>query len=103
MDFIIDIWNDFKAWAEGIWNDFTEFFADLPVDIFEALLDGVALVLETIPVPAFITQDLGFYLNGIDPGILYFVQRSGFANAIALLGAGLSFRLLRKLVTLGQW
>lgn len=103
MDFIIDIWNDFKDWAKGIWDDVLEFLDDLPVNIFEALLDGIATVLEAIPVPEFITQNLGFYLNGIDPGVLYFVNRSGFAQAIAMLGAGFSFRMVRKLVTLGQW
>lgn len=103
FDWVADWFNDFKNWVSGIWDDFVEFLHDLPVDIFESLLDGIASVLESIPVPDFIQGGLGQLLAGIDPSILYFINRSGFAEALSLLGAGFAFRMVRKLVTLGQW
>lgn len=87
----------------GLWGDFVEFLTYVPLVILAGFLGAIAALFEAIPVPAFLAGGLGPLMAGVDPGILYFLDRSGIAPALSLLGAGLSFRLLRKIFTLGQW
>lgn len=92
-----------KTFLTQIYNDTTEFITDLPVSILAQITDSIASSVEAIAVPSFLVGGIGFYLSGIDPAVLYFLDMSGFDAGIALLGSGLAFRLLRKTVTLGQW
>lgn len=89
--------------VQGFFSDLVEFLTDLPKKILEAVLNAIAMVFESIPVPQFIDSGLQFLVNGVDPSILYFLQRSDFPEALAIIGAGFAFRLTRKLFTLGQW
>lgn len=93
----------FAETATNIWNAIVQFFTDLGVIILDGFLGAIASLIETIPVPAFIDGGMSAYLLAIDPGLLYFIGRSGLPQAFALLGAGLTFRLTRKIVTLGRW
>jgi hypothetical protein len=45
-------------------------------------------------------QDVVSQLPG---GILYFLDRAGFPEALAIIGSGYLFRFGRKIVTLFQW
>lgn len=101
--YLQNMWNTFVAWVKGIWDDFMEWTQDFWIDILDEFLQGVAAVVSAIPAPAFLTRGLGGYLGGIDPAVLYFLSQSGLTDAFAILGAGLVFRLTRKLFTLGQW
>ena len=80
-----------------------QMLSDVVVSICELFLNGVAAVMGAIPVPGFLDGGLQLALNGIDPAVLYFLGRSGFGAALGILGAGFTFRMLRKLFTLGQW
>lgn len=97
----------FAEWLWGIisgfWSDFVEFVTDIPLIILDSVLSAIASILESIPVPDFISSGLSGLSASVDPGILYFIDQSGIAAALSLLGAGVTFRLLRKLFTLGQW
>jgi hypothetical protein len=102
-DFFQDLYNDFIGWVVAVFDAIIAFFADLLILILDGFLSAIATIIESIPAPDFIQNGLQFYLSGIDPSILYFLSISGLDTAFALLGSGLAFRLLRKLVTLGQW
>lgn len=99
-------------------NDVLQWFLDVFSEIFEAIWfiveDLGVLLLETflglflaiisfLTLPSFIAGGLGSFLADIDPGILYFLSKSGLSTGFDLIGAGVMFRLTRKLLTLGQW
>ncbi len=103
FDWVQELWNGFVSWFQELWDSIVEFFTDLPLVILDSFLSAIAAVLEVIPVPDFLQTGLSGFLAGIDPSVLYFLDRSGFDSAIAILGTGVMFRLTRKLVTLGRW
>lgn len=80
-----------------------QMLSDLAVAVLELFLNGVLAVVGALPVPTFLTGGLQNFMNGIDPAVLYFLSQSGFTTAMGLVGAGFTFRMLRKLFTLGQW
>lgn len=68
---------------------------------FELFLEGVALVIEAMPAPDFITE---YSLSDlIDPDILWMLHNSGVSTALSIISAAMVFRLLRRLLTLGIW
>lgn len=88
---------------KGVWDDFAEFMLELPVLILKGILDAVAAIFESIPVPDFLNQSLGDALAPTMPYIGNFMAQAGLSQAFTILAAGLAFRLLRKALTLGQW
>lgn len=93
-----------KQFFLDIWHGVADWVYDFVVKVFGEVLDAIYALLSALPVPDFIAAaSLQNFLSGIDPAVLYFLSRSGFGPAIALIGAGVAFRLLRKLFTLGQW
>ncbi|MGR3611030.1 MAG: hypothetical protein ACU0BN_19545 [Sulfitobacter sp.] len=88
---------------KGVWTDFTEFMLELPVLVLKGILDAVATIFESIPVPDFLNQSLGDALGPTMPYIGSFMAQAGLSQAFGILAAGLAFRLLRKALTLGQW
>lgn len=92
-------------WLGGIVKDVFEFFTDLPVVMLEGFLDGVIYVLSAIPVPGFLQGGsiLQTAFGGLNGDVQYLVSFFGIPGALTALGAGVSFRLLRKAITLGQW
>lgn len=98
-----EYFNAFIAWLKALWGDFVEFLSDLPLMILDGFLSALATIITAIPVPDFVDEGLGSLLADLPQSILYFLDKSGFPEAIALVGAGVAFRLLRKAVTLFQW
>jgi len=96
-------WADLISWLKAIFSALMDFLIDLPVKLLEAFLDAILFLLNSIPVPDFIAGGIDSFMSAVGNDVLYFVSMSGFDDAMALLGAGLTFRLLRKLFTLGQW
>lgn len=88
---------------KSLWTDTVEFISELPAWILSEILDALASLLESLNPPQFMDQSIGVVLGPTGPYIGYFLNQSGFAEAFAILGLGLAFRLTRKLVTLGQW
>jgi len=103
INWIKQAWSDLTQWFIALFNAITDFFTDLLVLQLEAFLDGILFLINAIPVPDFLSNGIDALVSAIPPEIHYFLDVSGFDNALALLGAGISFRLLRKLFTLGQW
>lgn len=91
-------------WLGGLFKDFMEFFIDLPLQIWKGFLDGVIYVLSAIPVPDFLGQySLGAMFAQLPSSLLFFVGAFNLHGVCLALAAGVTFRLLRKAITLGQW
>lgn len=95
----------FFEWFGGMLADVFEFFLDLPLVILKGILDGVLYLLESIPVPSFLDGGgaLQSVFSALPNDVQYFVGFFGIQYALAIIGAGVIFRLTRKALTLGQW
>jgi len=92
------------AFIKGIWDDFTQWASDFPIAVLKGFLDAVYYVISLIPVPDFLSNyQIGSILGPVEPYIGYFVQQTGVGNALLIVLSGVTFRLTRKLLTLGQW
>lgn len=98
-----DAYNNFLAWLNAAWSGALQFFQDLPIVVLDSFLSAVSTVVGVLPAPTFAAGGLQSLFNALDPAVIYFLSRSGMTEGLAILAAGLTFRLLRKLITLGQW
>ncbi|OIQ70860.1 hypothetical protein GALL_475250 [mine drainage metagenome] len=78
-------------------------FMDVAIWVFGGILSAFAILINGISLPSFLQGGLGGLFTGLDPGVLFFIGAFGIPQGLALIGAGFSFRLIRKLVTLFQW
>lgn len=90
--------------VQAIWDAFVEFIGDTLLNAVEMLLALFATLIEAIPMPEFVSQyGLGALLANLPPGVQWFLVQMKIPQGLAILAAGIAFRLLRKLITLGQW
>lgn len=82
-----------------------DFIGDMLVKVLDLVFGAVGGLIAAIPVPSFLTSGLngGGLLTGLPPYALYVIGNLRIGEAFAIIGAGVSFYLVRKLVTLGQW
>ncbi len=99
-----DVTNWLRETLLAFWNAFVQFIKDAVVLIIESVLDLFATAVEAIPVPDFIANgSIGQFVSGAGETVLWAASTFKLAEGMALLAAGYTFRLLRKLFTLGQW
>lgn len=108
MEWLLGWLNAAIQWVFGIIKAGLLALLDLLRDgvvwVFDQVLGAVASVISAIPVPAFMQSGgLGGLFGAIPPEVAWFVGQLGLPQAAAMIGAGVMFRLTRKLVTLGQW
>jgi hypothetical protein len=103
IDWIATTWAEFIAWCQLILERLLTFFTDSFLNIFELITDGVVYIFTLLEPPEFLTGGLGSLFSALPNDISYFLGQSGLAAGLAIYGAGITFRLLRKLFTLGQW
>jgi hypothetical protein len=104
FDWFKERWNDLVAWVNSLFADLVQFLTDLPKMAFHGVLDALATVIESIPVPSFVeTNGLQDVVSVLPESVQYLLAQSGMAQGLAVLGLGLAFRLSRKLFTLFQW
>jgi len=96
LDWLLDV-------ISQIFIALSDMIQDLGVMLLEVVLDLFLVLIGFLTLPTFIAGGLDGFLDGIDPAVLYFLSKSGISAGFELLGAGLMFRLTRKLLTLGQW
>ena len=88
-----------KQWFVDLWT----FVVDAFINLLDLVLGAVVGLLALIPIPDFMAGGLAGIFGGMDPGILYFVQRLGVFTGFAMIGAAYGFKLVRKVVTLFQY
>lgn len=98
---------EFTAWLIELAKKFFLAVWDILTDQFIAVADlvltALAAIIGAIPLPAFLTTGMQGLFSGLDPGVLYLLGASGLTPALAVYGAGWTFRLVRKFVTVFQW
>lgn len=73
----------------------------LPKKVWELLLDGFAKVLESIPVPDFVSN-IGGYFGAISPNILFFAKALAIPEGVAMYLTAMVIRfIIRRLPVIG--
>lgn len=98
-----DLTNWLRETLEGLLAALLEALQSFALFVVEMVMQVFATIVEAIPVPDFLANGLGGMFSFLPPEILYFVDLFNIPEGLALVGAGVAFRLLRKLLTLGQW
>ena len=86
-------------------SDFAEWLKDLflwlPLKLWELLLDGLAGVLDAIPVPGFITSAQG-YFNGVGGNVLWTLNLFAVPEGMAMVMTALLLRfVVRRIPFIG--
>lgn len=100
--------NDLQDWLLGvlhsIWSAFVDFIKDMFLAGLEFALQTALWVLNAIPVPDWLTQySLSTLLGGAGPTVGWLATRLRLSEALGIVAMGVSFRLVRKVLTLGRW
>jgi hypothetical protein len=103
INYLSSTWNGFITWIQELLTSLLTWVKDLFLNVFELMMDGVVYVFTALTPPDFLTSGMQSVVSVIPNDISYFLSQSGLAAGIAIYGTGVSFRLLRKLFTLGQW
>lgn len=99
-----DITNWLRDLVSDVWDAFVTLVKDVLVWCVEIVLSVVAWVVELIPVPDFLSGvSIASMLGSAGPSVAWLVSTFRIGECIALIAAAYAFRLLRKLLTLGQW
>lgn len=81
-----------------------EIVGDAVVWVLDLVLGPLGDLIASIPAPSFFsTVSFSSLLSGLPPYALYVIGQAQLPEAMAIIAAGVSFHLLRKLFTLGQW
>ncbi|MCG7553292.1 hypothetical protein [Pseudoalteromonas sp. Of11M-6] len=106
--------NDFIDWLIATWQALVEWFYGvclfvinalmwLSLQVFSLILEGFRHVFSMIEPPDFIQGGISGFSSAIPNDVAYLLGVTGFADALAIIGLGYTFRLTRKLLTLFQW
>jgi len=95
-------------WIIGLVKAIIGFIADLVADVvvwvLDLILGPIGDLIGSIGAPSFMqSYNFGSLLSGLPPFAQYIISQANLGAALAVIGAGVSFNLLRKLFTLGQW
>lgn len=89
---------------KGVWDDFVEYFDELPIKVLKGVLEAISAVLESITPPDFLTNyQLGDVLAPTMPYIGHFLAQAGLSQGLALIATAIAFRVTRKILTFGMW
>lgn len=93
------------SWFADKFESMMEWFYDLvqwiPKKIWASLLDALASLLESIPVPDFMHQINGFFLS-IPPGVIWLLQYAAVAEGVGFITAAMVIRfVIRRIPIIG--
>lgn len=94
MDWLVEFLENFMAWL-------LEVLLWVPMNVYELLLDGLAAIIEAIPVPDFI-ENMGSVGASIPPTVRYMLGELHFAEGLAIIiGAYIVRFLIRRIPVIG--
>ena len=85
---------------KGIFTELINFLTELPILVLQGILGAIATVIEAIPAPDIITTSITDYIH---EDIAWFLVMSNFPAGLAIIGTGITFYFLRRILTLGIW
>jgi len=101
--------NDLTTWlvqlVQSFFSALGDFLHDLILWPVIQIFAAIAAAFNALPLPSFMTGGVTFggLFSGLPTYALFFIGQMHFDQAFAIVGAGVTFRLIRKAVTLGQW
>lgn len=97
----LSLFQSIELFFRDLLRQFIDFIIELPLILLQFVYNLVLTILDLIPAPDFLTQvTLSDYIH---PDLGYFLTVSSVPEAVALLGAGIVFKIIRRLVTVGIW
>lgn len=99
------ITNWFFSLFQKAFSALTNFIHDFSLWVVFQVTDAIASAIVAIPMPQFLLNglDITALYTGMPGMVLYVMSQMHISAAFSIISAGISFRLLRKLFTLGQW
>jgi len=99
---------DFESWLwdmiKKYYNALGNFWSDVIVAFLKSLTTVGLWVVNHIPAPSFLsTHSIDEFLGNAGPVVGWLCSVMQLSTAMSMIAAAFSFRLLRKLMTLGQW
>uniref|UniRef100_UPI000D3B87A1 hypothetical protein n=1 Tax=unclassified Variovorax TaxID=663243 RepID=UPI000D3B87A1 len=80
-----------------------DFLSDVFISILDQVVSAFVTLIGSIPMPGWLTAGLGGVFGSMDGGIIWLLSQCGVPAALAVIGGGYAFRMLRKIFTLFQW
>lgn len=102
-DWLSDKLESIARWFVGLIERFLDALKAMCLWLFEQILNMIHHIISALPVPDFLHDSLQAGANGLLPLTSYLLGQSGVAQGFVLIGSAYVFRMLRKIVTLGQW
>lgn len=94
----------FVKLVKAIFGVIGNLIGDAVVWVLDAVLGPIGDLIVGLGTPSFMqSYSFGSLLGGLPPFALYIINQCNLGPALAVIGAAVSFNLLRKLFTLGQW
>lgn len=88
-------------WLEDTLTWLRDLILYAPLKVWEGILDGLASLIESIPVPDFM-QNLGSLFSSIDPGIAYFLSPLNLGIGVSMVLSAYVIRfIIRRLPVVG--
>lgn len=81
------------------------FVHDVALWFFDGALSALATLIAAIPAPSFLSGgvNVGSMLSVMPPFTLFVLNQLNIGACLAVISAGVAFRLVRKFTTLFQW
>lgn len=104
MSWLTDITNWLREVFLALWGALVDLAHDMLIFAVEAVLGLVQTIISAIPVPDFL-QGLSIcgILSQAGPTAGWIIGVMHIPEGMAMIAAGVAFRLLRKFLTLFQW
>jgi len=100
---IINAWEEFVTWLTVVVTYLIEAIKDIGLFFLEGFLDALLAVVSLITPPDFLAAGLTALVASLDPSVTYLLGQTGFTEGLAMYSTAQTFRLYRKLFTLGIW
>ncbi|MNZ72127.1 hypothetical protein D3C78_904970 [compost metagenome] len=99
------MFDSLMSWLKGVVESSLQWLLDallwLPKKLWQDLLDGLAVLIEAIPVPDFLAN-AGSFLGGLPTGVVYFFHFFAVPEGIAMICSALLLRfVLRRIPFIG--
>jgi hypothetical protein len=104
MDWLTGLTKFFLDLLINLWNSFVGFLDDFWIRVADQILQAISSTVLLIPVPGFLDSvSLSLLFSSLPSSVLFFLSFLNLPSAFALISSAVTFRLIRKLVTLFQW
>jgi hypothetical protein len=96
--FFSPVWDMIKSALSSL----VDILQDIILWAFSCILEVFLYIANSIEVPEFFNT-LPSLVSQLPSSVSYILNGCGFPQALSIIGSGMAFYVLRKLVTLGHW